>query len=91
MISNTRTRYTAGNSLISAMVLICVVSTTHFGIPTEFQRKVENDMKVTDEGVSLLYKLVSKLYDNLPILPIKLELMFSTDDTVNYVYDGIGG
>ena len=91
MISNTRTRYTAGNSLISAMVLICVVSTTNFGIPTKFQRKVENDMKVTDEGVSLLYKLVSKLYDNLPILPIKLELMFSTDDTVNYFYDGIGG
>ena len=73
------------------MVLICVVSATHFGIPTEFQRKVENDMKVADGGVSLLYKLVSKLYDNLPILPIKLELMFSTDDTVNYVYDGICG
>ena len=47
-------------------------------------------MKVADEGVLLLYKLVSKLYNNLPILPVKLELMFSIDDTVNYIYDGLG-
>ena len=40
------------------MSLICVVSATHFDISTEFQRKVENDMKVADEGVSLLYTLL---------------------------------
>ena len=47
-------------------------------------------MKVADEGVSILYKLISKLYNNLPILPVKPELFFSTDDTVNYIYNGLG-
>ena len=47
-------------------------------------------MKVADEGVSLLHKLVYNLYNNFHILPVKLELMFSTDDTVNYIYDGLG-
>ena len=47
-------------------------------------------MKVADEGVLLLYKLVSKLYNNLPILPVKPELIFSTDNTINYIYDGLG-
>ena len=89
MISKTRIQYTTGNSLISAMALICVVSATHFDISTDFQRKVENDMKVADEGVSLFYKLVSKLYNNSPILPVKPELLFSTEDTVNYIYDGL--
>ena len=46
-------------------------------------------MKVADEGVSLFYKLVSKLYNNSPILPVKPELLFSTEDTVNYIYDGL--
>ena len=90
MISKTRTRYTAKNSLISEMAIICVVSVTYFNVSTDFLREVENDMKVADEGVSLLYKLASKLYNNLPILPVKPELMFSTDDTVNFVYDGLG-
>ena len=58
MISKTRTRYTVEIFLILAMTLICVVSATHFDISTEFQRKVENDMKVADEGVSLLYTLL---------------------------------
>ena len=51
---------------------------------------MKSDMKVADEGVLLLYKLVSKLYNNLPILLVKPELLFSTDDTVNYIYDGLG-
>ena len=90
MIPKTGTRYTARNSLISEMTLICVVSTTHFDISTEFQRKIEDDMKVNDEGVSLLYNLVSKLHNNLPTLHIKPKLIFSIDDTVNCIYDGLG-
>ena len=70
MISKTRTRYTTENSLISGMALIRVVSATHFDISTE------NNMKIDNEGVSLLYKLVSKLYNNLPILPVIPELIF---------------
>ena len=90
VMSKTRKRYTAEFFLISAMVLICVISATHFDISTKLQKKVENDMKVADEGVSLLHKLVYNLYNNLHILPVKLEIMFSTDDTVNYIYDGQG-
>ena len=47
-------------------------------------------MRVADEGINLLYKSVSEFYNNLPTLPVKPELVFSTDDTVNYIYDGFG-
>ena len=47
-------------------------------------------MKEADEGVSLLNKLVSKLYNNLFILPVQLELICSRNDTVNYIYNCLG-
>ena len=68
MISKTRTRYIAEICLISTTALVCIVFST--------ERKVENDITVADEGVSLLYKLVSQLYNNLPILHVKSGLFF---------------
>ena len=72
------------------MALLCVVSTTHFYISTEFQRKIEDDMKVNDEGVSLLYNMVSKLYNNLPILHVKSGLFFLDSLIAKLKFSGKG-
>ena len=47
-------------------------------------------MRDAPDGVKLLYKLVSEVYGNLPIFAVKPELLFSTNDTVNYIYEGKG-
>ena len=36
-VAKSKTRYTAENSLISAMALICVVAATHFDMISRFQ------------------------------------------------------
>ena len=61
----TRTRYTAENSLITAMALLCVIATTHYDVASsekelEIEKLVRH--KKVPEGVSLLYKLISKAY-----------------------------
>ena len=44
------------------------------------------------EGVSLLYKLISKSYGkNVPLIPFKLSQITSTYDTTNYIHKGVSG
>ena len=82
-VTKSSTRYTAENSLISAMALLGVVATTHYFVCDEGQLELKNEMREAPEGVKLLYKLVTDVYGSLPIYPVKPELLFSTDDTVN--------
>ena len=89
-VTKTNTRYTAENSLISAMALLGVVAATHYFICDEGQLEIKTEMRDAPDGVELLYKLVSDVYGNLPIFAVKPELLFSTDDTVNYIYEGKG-
>ena len=84
----TTTRYTSENSLISSMALLCVIASTHYIAVTEIQHKVEKEVREEDEGVKMLYSMISKSHNNLPIFPIRPELVLSTDDTVNYIFDG---
>ena len=91
----TRTRYTAENSLISAMALLCVIATTHYDVAScekEFEiEKLVRHNNVPD-GVSLLYKLISKAYGkNVPLIPVEPSRITSTDDTTNYIYEGRSG
>ena len=90
VVSKTRTRYTAENSLISAMALLCVVAASHYFICDEDQLQIERDMSTAPEGVRFLYKKVSQHHNYLPIFAVRPELLFSTDDTVNYIYEGKG-
>ena len=91
-VSKTNTRFTAENSLISAMAFLCVVASTHYDVATEIQADLEKDMKSDElpEGVKKLFKMISKAHDNLPLIPVIPALVISTDDTVNYVFEGEG-
>ena len=35
-----------------------------------------------------MYEMVRKSYGNLPIMAVKPHLVLSTDDTVNYIFEG---
>ena len=89
----TRTRYSSENSLISAMVLVLVVACTHYDISSDMCLNVGKNMLKSDvsDGVKMLYKMVCEAYGNdVPILPVRPELILSTDDTVQYIFEGKG-
>ena len=79
------TRYSVENLLISAMVLCCVVASTHYNIVIERQADIDREMKDSPEGVQTLYNMVYKANDDYPIFPIRPELIYSIDDTVIFL------
>lgn len=91
----TRTRYTAENSLISAMALLCVIATTHYEVASsENEPEIEKLVRHNNvpDGVSLLYKLISKAYGrNVSLIPVQPSLITSTDDTTNYILSQLQG
>ena len=59
-ILKTCTRYTAENSLISAMELLCVISATHYEVVSETSSNVDKDIRKYSIGVKKLHKVVLK-------------------------------
>ena len=86
--SKTQTRYSAENSLISAMALLCCVAATHYDVSTPETIEDETNIESADTGAKKLYEMVRKSYGNLPIMAVKPHLVLSTDDTVNYIFEG---
>ena len=83
-------RYTADNFLIYAMELLCVISATQSEVVSKKNSDVEKDITKASIGVKKLHKVVTKIYYNLPVFPIHSDLILSTDDTVNYIFEGKG-
>ena len=75
--------YTAENSLISAMTLLCVISATHYKVVSKTSSDIEKEIRKYGIGVKKLHKIVSKIYGNLPVFPICPELILYMDETVN--------
>ena len=88
-ISKTNNRCTAGKSLISAMVfLVVVVASTHFMCANEENDEIRKHMKDAPVGVKTLYDMVSKVHGNLPVIPIKTQFVYSSNDPVMYLFEG---
>ena len=89
-IGKTNTRFTAEHSFISSMALIFVVATTHYEICDDVDPNLEKEINQASDGVKMLYRMVRKAYDDLPIRPVKPQYLYSTDDTICYVFEGKG-
>ena len=90
VIDKTKSRYTAENSLISAMALLCVVAATHIFVVPKMISDIYHGIKECSKGVRLLFDMVSKVHGNLPLFVAHPDLVFSTDDTVQYIFEGKG-
>lgn len=91
IVPKTRTGHLAENCLISAMVLVCVVAATHYGVSTDIQVVHEHVINMIPLEVPVrvkeLYIMVGKAYENdVPIIPVRPEMISSTDDTVEYIF-----
>ena len=72
------------------MALLCVISATQYEVVLETSSNVEKDIGKASIGVKKLHKVVTKIYVNLPVFPIRSERILSTDDTVSYIFEGKG-
>ena len=79
-ISKSSSRYTLNNSLISSMVLLLIVTATHYIIVEEKDQcvRINTHDDTTSKGVKILYKIISKTYVNLSIIPIKPQYIFQS-------------
>ena len=69
------------------MAFLIVVTSTHFILTNEENDEIRKDMKDAPMGVKMLYDMVSKAHGNLPVIPIKTQYIYSSDDTVMYVFE----
>ena len=69
-ILKTCKRYTAENSLISVMTLLCVISATQYEVVSETSSDVEKEIGKFSRGVKKLHKVVNKIFGNLPVFSI---------------------
>ena len=53
-------------------------------------KKQKKEIHNSSKGVSFFDNLINTSYYNLPIQVVRPELILSTDDTVNYIYEGKG-
>lgn len=82
-----RTRYTAGNSWIPVMDLVCVVAATRYDLATDIQSEYEHIIhEVLLEiiyRVKCVYRMVDRVYGNgAPMLFVRPRMILSIDDTV---------
>ena len=90
VIDKTTSRYTAENSLISAMSLLCIIAATHFMVVPHMISDIYNEVKECAKGVRTLFDMVCKVHNNLPIFVAHPHLVMSSDDTVQYIFEGKG-
>ena len=70
------------------MEFLIVVTSTHFILANEENDKIRTDMNNAPMGVKMLYDMVSKAHGNLPVIPIKTQYIYLSDDTVMYAFEG---
>lgn len=87
VLLKTNRRHIADHSLNNAVTYLIVVASTHFIIGHECPTSIRDKMS---EGAIMLLDLVSKANGGVPVCPIPPQYILSTDDTVEYVYEGKG-
>jgi hypothetical protein len=87
VLLKTNRRHIADHSLNNAVTYLIVVAATHFIIGRECPLSIKDKMS---KGAIMLLNLVSKANGGVPVCPIPPHYILSTDDTVEYVYEGKG-
>ena len=83
----TNHQYIAEQSLNNAVTFLATVATMHYIIGVECPKEIHESML---EGAKMLIDLVEEANGGVPVCPIKSQYVTSTDDTVEYVYEGKG-
>jgi hypothetical protein len=81
-------RFAAENSLISAVRLLLVICGKHYNVGKEFGTSNVPSVLDATVGARKLETMLSNYYGE-PVFPNYQQLITTTDDTVNFIFEGI--
>ncbi len=85
--SKSNTWYAAENSICGSIATLGVIATTHFITIDKEDKDICAELKSLPDATRKLYDLVTDFFGT-PLYPVQLWLLYSTDDTMEYIYDG---
>lgn len=87
-IKKSLTRFAAEHSIRGSVLNAAIMAAFHFITVDTEDLEIRNEIKRLDPEIGILYNLASKALGDLPVRPVKPELIFSTDDTTVFIYEG---
>jgi hypothetical protein len=87
-ISKSNTRYAAENSIQGSIATLGVIAATHFISVEEVDTDIHANMKLLPTTTRKLYYKVTDFLGTAVYL-VKPYLLYSTDDTTEYIFKGI--
>ncbi len=85
--SKSNTWYAAENSIRGSIATLGVIATTHFITVDQEDKNICAELKSLPETTHKLYDIVTDFFGT-PAYPVQPWLLYSTDDTTEYIYDG---
>ena len=83
----TTTRYAAENSICACISNLALIGSSHF-IPVQYEDSdIKAEIKTLPESTKMLLHMVSAAWGT-PVFPVLPELIISTDDTTEYIFEG---
>jgi hypothetical protein len=89
-VRKTNNRFAAENSVIAAFNLALLIAATSYREVAAKDPQVAKEMQMqeADPETRVLYDLVTKAC-GVPVVPVKPPLQSSTDDTTEYIFEGV--
>jgi hypothetical protein len=85
--SKSNTQYTAENSIHGSFATLAVVAVTHFITADKEDVDIHTESKSLPAATCKLYNIVTDFFGT-QVFPVQPWLLYSTDDTTEYIYDG---
>jgi len=85
--AKTMTRFIAERSIRNSVADLALIGSTHFVSVDEEDLDIRNEIKGLSEDAQMLYNYVTEIR-GCPQYPVKPWLIFSTDDTKPYIFEG---
>ncbi len=86
-ISKSNTRYAAENSICGLVATLGVIATTHFITIDKENDDIRAEIKLLPAAICKMYDIVTDYFGSA-VYPVKPYLLYSTDDTTEYIFEG---
>ncbi len=87
-IAKTNTRFAAEHSFRGAISNVMLIANTHFIEMDEEDVDVRRELKEVPVETRMFYNLITDSRNGVPVVPVKPELITSTDDSTVFIFCG---
>ena len=89
--AKTNTRVAADNTIRGSVTHLALIAATHFVEVNTDDLVVRNHLKQLPEQTKMIYNMMVDCCKGVPVFPVHPELIFSTDESTQFVYEGYRG